>query len=239
MNGAQPAVTDTTFADLLADDEEYVAGTYVIDGYYFVEVPAASADHKLTAGSKTLYLKWVTNPAVLKFEDEVKAVAVVDEDDATCGDFYVADLDEDDVYYVAYDKDGVPTVYVADETVATNVLVDGKLVAAKVATAVEFQGHDYKGYEVVNYEYVSVKCAVCDKVATLYANATAAGKKAQPVAGGWVTFADMFTYGVVADAPAADEKVESAETFDAGIAMYVGMSVMAAAGSAVVLKKKD
>ena len=35
------------------------------------------------------------------------------------------------------------------------------------------------------------------------------------------------------------EKVESAETFDAGIAMYVGMSVMAAAGSAVVLKKKD
>ena len=48
--------------------------------------------------------------------------------------------------------------------------------------------------------------------------------------------------GAVADAPAADaegDKVESAETFDAGIAMYVGMSVMAAAGSAVVLKKKD
>ena len=41
-------------------------------------------------------------------------------------------------------------------------------------------------------------------------------------------------------APAADaDKVESAQTFDAGIAMYVGMSVMAAAGSAVVLKKKD
>ena len=39
---------------------------------------------------------------------------------------------------------------------------------------------------------------------------------------------------------AADgETVESAKTFDAGIAMYVGMSVMAAAGSAVVLKKKD
>lgn len=38
---------------------------------------------------------------------------------------------------------------------------------------------------------------------------------------------------------AAGDKVESAETFDAGIAMYVGMSVMAAAGSAVVLKKKD
>ena len=37
-----------------------------------------------------------------------------------------------------------------------------------------------------------------------------------------------------------DKTVTSAETFDAGIAMYVGMSVMAAAGSAVVIgKKKD
>ena len=41
------------------------------------------------------------------------------------------------------------------------------------------------------------------------------------------------------DADTTTEKVTSAETFDAGIAMYVGMSVMAAAGSAVVLKKKD
>ncbi len=37
----------------------------------------------------------------------------------------------------------------------------------------------------------------------------------------------------------AEQPVTSAKTFDAGIAMYVGMSVMAAAGSAVVLKKKD
>ena len=43
---------------------------------------------------------------------------------------------------------------------------------------------------------------------------------------------------VVPSTPSTD-KVTSAETFDAGIAMYVGMSVMAAAGSAVVLKKKD
>ena len=31
--------------------------------------------------------------------------------------------------------------------------------------------------------------------------------------------------------------IESAKTFDAGVAMYAAMSVMAAAGSAVVLKK--
>ena len=51
---------------------------------------------------------------------------------------------------------------------------------------------------------------------------------------------DIFVAKVAAPvAPEAGDKVESAETFDAGIAMYVGMSVMAAAGSAVVLKKKD
>ena len=41
-------------------------------------------------------------------------------------------------------------------------------------------------------------------------------------------------------AASTDKTVTSADTFDAGIAMYVGMSVMAAAGSAVVIgKKKD
>ena len=45
--------------------------------------------------------------------------------------------------------------------------------------------------------------------------------------------------GTAAGDAATDATVESPKTFDAGIAMYVGMSVMAAAGSAVVLKKKD
>ncbi len=36
-----------------------------------------------------------------------------------------------------------------------------------------------------------------------------------------------------------EKVVTSADTFDAGIALYVGMSVMAAAGSAVVLKKRE
>ena len=45
--------------------------------------------------------------------------------------------------------------------------------------------------------------------------------------------------GAASAGTSTDKTVTSAETFDAGIAMYVGMSVMAAAGSAVVLKKKD
>ena len=50
-----------------------------------------------------------------------------------------------------------------------------------------------------------------------------------------VTFssADFSTYAVV-----ALNKATSAKTFDAGVAMYVGMAVLAATGSAVVIGKK-
>ena len=50
---------------------------------------------------------------------------------------------------------------------------------------------------------------------------------------------NLISYGGSSTSTSTD-KVQSAATFDAGIAMYVGMSVMAAAGSAVVIgKKKD
>ena len=53
------------------------------------------------------------------------------------------------------------------------------------------------------------------------------------------TFGNLPSGGTVVT-PSTDKTVTSADTFDAGIAMYVGMSVMAAAGSAVVIgKKKD
>ena len=226
--------------DFVADDDNYVA-CYKVEDAFYVEVTAASATHCLTYGAKTVYLVAVPETSV-KFENKAVALTVVGElDDATCGEFYDTAYDEDYEYYVTYDKKGnVVAVYVADEDANTNVLVNGKLVAAVEVDTVDKLGHNYVGNDVVNYEYTTVKCLNCGKVANLYANATAAGKDAQKVTsvGKWITFADMFTYGVVA-APEASEKVESAETFDAGIAMYVGMSVMAAAGSAVVLKKKD
>ena len=45
--------------------------------------------------------------------------------------------------------------------------------------------------------------------------------------------------GGYAPSTTPEKVVTSADTFDAGIALYVGMSVMAAAGSAVVLKKRE
>jgi len=235
-----------TFDDLLADDDNYLPCYEIVDGHFFVEVPKAAAEYMLAYGAVEVYLAKVPSAAVY-FVDEVKALTVVAEDDAECGDTYVDDAvvgyDEDDTYYASYDKKGlVDKVYVADKTSgsAVSVKVGDKLVKAvelDYGTDVVFMAHDFEGYEVVKGAYVNVKCSECDKVAELYANAAAAGKKAVNVGPGWVTFADFMDFGAV-EAPATD-KVESAQTFDAGIAMYVGMSVMAAAGSAVVLKKKD
>ena len=39
------------------------------------------------------------------------------------------------------------------------------------------------------------------------------------------------------ETPTADTTIESAQTFDAGVATYVAMSLAAATGAAVVLKK--
>ncbi|MBQ2781730.1 MAG: hypothetical protein IJE94_00875 [Oscillospiraceae bacterium] len=224
-------------------ESDYVLGDfYFANGSYFAETTADSALWKMVYGAKTVYLTEVDIDDYT-FVAKASALTVVETADAECGDFHTATVGLKDVFYVSYDaKTGVPNgFYKADKTTDTYVLVDGKLVEVEVlgAGVVKMLMHDWKGYEVNDYVYTSVKCDECGKVAKLYANAEAAGKKAQgPYAGGYITFADEMDFGAVA-APEAGEKVESAETFDAGIAMYVGMSVMAAAGSAVVLKKKD
>ncbi len=250
--------TDTTNAmagmdldDLKPEATEKTVAAYKLPNYgYVVETTADVAELKLTFGAKTIYLSDVVD-AFVSYEAKVSALAVVAEDDAECGDYNITDAaldafgyDEDDTYYAHYDvKTGVvDAVYVADKDGSVNVLVGDKLVKAEdmtYKTNVKFMAHTFEGYEIANFEYTSVKCKDCDKVAKLYSNATAAGKKAQPVLNGWITFADFVDFAPAAPAADATDKVESAQTFDAGIAMYVGMSVMAAAGSAVVLKKKD
>ena len=232
-------------ADQAKDYDDGKLPCYNVGSYYFVEATEAVATHKLVYGAQTVYLTMVDEEEI-SFENKASVLKVVAESDAVCGDYYVADAayDEDDVYYAAYNKDGtVKALYVADKTSSTNVLVDGKLVAVATATPTQLT-HAWVGYDVVNYAYTTVKCANCAKVAPLFANATAAGKGAVKVTVGgdvlgYITKAAAgYTAAGAVEAPATD-KVESAETFDAGIAMYVGMSVMAAAGSAVVLKKKD
>lgn len=50
---------------------------------------------------------------------------------------------------------------------------------------------------------------------------------------------DIYAQWKTKTAPSYDPDVESPKTFDAGAVVYIGVTLLAAAGSAVVLKKKD
>ena len=122
----------------------------------------------------------------------------------------------------------------------------------EIAAADAFQDHaffdDYDAFETCKWavkdnEIVSVKCTCGDTFKVVQDIKGLASGTYAPLAQGAddyvilkATSSGKLPSGTTT--PSTD-KVQSAETFDAGIAMYVGMSVMAAAGSAVVLKKKD
>ena len=116
-----------------------------------------------------------------------------------------------------------------DDTV--NLLVDGKVVITRDldTLAANTVGHTW----VVDAEKGLAKCSNCGATGKVYKTfvEVPSGADAEQVAGVWV----------VADKTAtkpADGTNSSPKTFDAGIAMYVGMALTSVAGSAVVIGKK-
>ena len=115
--------------------------------------------------------------------------------------------------------------------VGGEVVVVGDPVVAATQHSWRASKWDAKG-NATEYTCANPVCKTVGTVINASINAPAGAKIDKLVDGTLIAY----TKGVTT--PAGD-KVQSAQTFDAGIAMYVGMSVMAAAGSAVVLKKKD
>ncbi|MBQ2782668.1 MAG: hypothetical protein IJE94_05720 [Oscillospiraceae bacterium] len=194
----------------------------------FVDCARAEATHYLTLKDNEGVYKYLKTVEEYEYDAVGKAYANIGDE---CGQL---DIDPDDDAYVTFNAKGVPSYWYAVDGGATFLLVDGELV--EVTTAGNLVAHTWV---VTAYnddeEPITAECDDCDATAKLYETKLAAPAgatfEAAKVAGYWV---------VVDKAPVADDTtVESAQTFDAGIAMYVGMSVMAAAGSAVVLKKKD
>ena len=119
-----------------------------------------------------------------------------------------------------------------------NILVDGVIYTATWGNSVKslIIPHKWVASEYDQKTGVVTKytCATCKVVGTVVASPFLAPADAE------IEQLDNLTYVYFyANSASTGSTVESAQTFDAGIAMYVGMSVMAAAGSAVVLKKKD
>ena len=155
-------------------------------------------------------------------------------------DQYEKPSNADKVDYVKYtDWDGKVHVRAllenADESKGSdNVLIDGFVYT--MGAELKAIGHNWmpskldKDGKVEEYT-----CNICNTVAKVYAsvNAVPAGMTVEKLADGTII---GFTYTPGKTTTASG--VSSAKTFDAGVAMYVGMSLLSVAGGAVVIGKK-
>ena len=232
----------TLYGPLADEDMEDAAAGF--DGGYLMVVAKDAANVQIEDGKKITYARYIEESEVPTDMDDAAYTKIVvdsfiDEADDTdkCGaalkDYAVVDGD----FYAA---EGTTLAYYKGEFV----LIGENEIPAYLA----FQPHeffdDYGTRETCKWnmkdnEIVSVKCTCGDTFKVVQDIKGLASGTYYPLGADDYVILKATT---TPDAPAAGtagDKVNSAETFDAGIAMYVGMSVMAAAGSAVVLKKKD
>ena len=251
-------VAYTTYAPVKNEDGSGTLEWLNIAGNGYVKIDKADAtinDYYVTkANDKTplFYLTRIAGGAVDYVCTAVEFTNIgvkCDQLNAAYTDYVTNEVE----FYVHTNALGVKTYYASDAIVATapyyngvstattttNILVGDEVVAAYKFNDSPLNTHVWApaGYDKTTP--VSALCGICGAKANLY---TAAKTPANSLVVGTLTVGND-VYNIVpaaASTPSVDgDKVESAETFDAGIAMYVGMSVMAAAGSAVVLKKKD
>ena len=142
------------------------------------------------------------------------------------------DYDKTKTYYTTNAK-GDDALYVADAAGTKSLMVGGKLVSVKatpvVADATATVKHTaiptVKDGKVVGYT-----CSNCKCTAVKAANVASIPSDAQRIS-------DTLWYFPAAAASTTTSN-SSPKTFDAGIAMYVGMALTSVAGSAVVIGKK-
>ena len=146
-------------------------------------------------------------------------------------------IDGEDITYWGADAEVVPAghlMVLVKKNVEYKNSADGKIVKDVNEYKCYFCNRTFYGS---NYQYSTPETA--DVYSSTYAK--------QLVNAGFVNVADGVILGDVAyywttdkdNGTKADNKgVNSAKTFDAGVAMYVGMSLLSVAGGAVVIGKK-
>ena len=147
-----------------------------------------------------------------------------------------ASYDKSNTYYLVTGLSTADELYVADDNGDASVMVGGKLVkVSKVGTTVSYVEHNQTPV-VKDGKLVGYKCAICGIDAIKAANYASipsdAAMSFQGSDGNWYYFPAKAVSGTTT------ENKPSPKTFDAGIAMYVGMALTSVAGSAVVIGKK-
>ena len=206
------------------------------DGQYYVKVTKASdADLVLKYADKSTIAMYLARVTAVEYNGVGTAYTNLG---TKCGQVNYKDFDgltKSSKFYTAVSEaDDETYLFVKDTTNGDEyLLVDGQMVQVtrlgNDETLADLQvAHTW----VLDQEKLTAKCSACGATAKVYENYTEvpSGATAELVAGLWV----------VAD-KTADTKPDgtsSPKTFDAGIAMYVGMALTSVAGSAVVIGKK-
>ena len=238
-------------------NDKFVSGTigyYTIsDGtnhLYLVEVGANSANYRLTVDGKQVNLDKVDSISTITYTlkgTEVSYGGTV----IKCGDVYPTSsfVDSNDKALPLYvDEDG--DYYKAGSS-STYMLVGGKVISVVSATENTDFTYIRHAWEIVDSNKAAdgtvtgtAKCTRCGQVATLTSKKgdipTAAYSEQLPSPVFSKTVWVYWTAGTTTPTtPSTDNKGNtSPKTFDAGIAMYVGMALTSVAGSAVVIGKK-
>ena len=209
----------------------------------YIKADKTDFDLQLTkAGASTLYLKHVNTGA--EYVAKVEAFTKIGD---KCGQL---DVDADGTYYVNTSKytsgnvtkDAGEVYFVAsDAESAVYVLLNGKLVSVTLAGEQTLVGHTWVAVEK-DGKVVSYKCSDCGTVASIYKTYAAAKASGLKNVEAFVNDDGETIYLAYTDGKTDTTKPtdtnKSPKTFDAGIAMYVGMALTSVAGSAVVIGKK-
>ena len=203
--------------------------------YYVKTTTPTVQDYAVTVTGKTDILYYVTK---VDAAPEYTAVAKAFTDFGyKCGQ--VVNNDNSKYYEITTGADA-GKVYKAADTGALSVLVDGKLVKLDNTSAASVKEHNWSvsASKVENGKVIPTEavCGICGSKSTaIYETGKApAGSKVETLNG--VTGYVVVPNGT-ATTPSTDKNT-SPKTFDAGIAMYVGMALTSVAGSAVVIGKK-
>ena len=238
-------ITADEFTKTVTDAKVVTSGsktttTYYADKYVitvngaettFYACDAAIATHKLVKGGTVVFLIDASTTTA-KFADGTTKVAtafVEAKDEPSCGEIKA------DSYTIEgknYPTTGTALAVLNGKFVTYDDTKETETVPHKFDKALDKQpGYfttDTKG--VVN----SAKCEICNKFFTVV------NKVDKTYTGSVVPFGSQFVLTGTSVAKPDDGKntTTSPKTFDAGIAMYVGMALTSVAGSAVVIGKK-
>ena len=209
----------------------YYADKYEINSATYYACDAAIATHKLVKGGTVVFLIDASTTTA-KFADGTTKVAtafVEAKDEPSCGEIKADSYTIEGKNYPA--------------TGTALAVLNGKFVTYDDTKETETVPHKFdkalakeSGYFTTDTKGVvnSAKCEICNKFFTVV------NKVDKTYTGSVVTFGDQFVLTGTSVAKPDDGKntTTSPKTFDAGIAMYVGMALTSVAGSAVVIGKK-